>query len=254
VTRRVSDALRDAKVLDLTQLCIKEGVFVWKVCVDVYCLDHDGSVLDAALAACVGALRDCAVPFVAVDERGKLSWGGAGKRKRGDAQQEGEGGEGAGVEGAAGEDADASTSAACVVEVHHTPFSLTTGLYKVRFCMCLAGGEAIVPQSKSLCPINLSHNIQPTDVCLRKCVMRKLNAAWCLPVYGRYAPGQLIVDPDAEEEALMDAVVSVAMTEDGQLVGVLKPGGTAEASETTLMHCVAAAKVRLYKLIAVDDP
>ena len=57
VTRRVSDALRDAKVLDLTQLCIKEGVFVWKVCVDVYCLDHDGSVLDAALAACVGEGR-----------------------------------------------------------------------------------------------------------------------------------------------------------------------------------------------------
>ena len=42
MTRRVSDALRDADVLDLTQLCIKEGEYVWRVCVDVYCLDHDG--------------------------------------------------------------------------------------------------------------------------------------------------------------------------------------------------------------------
>lgn len=52
------------------------------------------------------------------------------------------------------------------------------------------------------------------------------------------------MDPDAEEEALMEAVVSVAMNEDGALVGVFKPGGTVEASETTLMHCVAAAKLR----------
>jgi hypothetical protein len=37
--------------LDLTQLCIKEGVFVWKVNLDIYCLDHDGCVLDAGLAA-----------------------------------------------------------------------------------------------------------------------------------------------------------------------------------------------------------
>ena len=46
---------------------------------------------------------------------------------------------------------------------------------------------------------------------------------------GRYAQGQLIVDPNAEEEALMEAVVSVALSESGELVGVFKPGGTVEA-------------------------
>lgn len=58
------------------------------------------------------------------------------------------------------------------------------------------------------------------------------------------------MDPDAEEEALMEAVVSVAMNEDGELVGVFKPGGTVEASETTLMHCIAAAKLRQGQLFA----
>ena len=53
-------------------------------------------MLDAALAASLGALRDCTVPFVAVDERGKLSWGGAGKRKRGGGAAGGDGGEEAG--------------------------------------------------------------------------------------------------------------------------------------------------------------
>ena len=52
------------------------------------------------------------------------------------------------------------------------------------------------------------------------------------------------MDPDAEEEALMDAVVSVVLNESGELIGVFKPGGVAEATETTLMHCVAAAKLR----------
>lgn len=170
-------------MLDLSRLCIKEGVFVWKLCVDVYVLDHDGCVFDAALTAAVGALRDCVVPFVAVDDRGKLSWGGAGKRKRGAAEEE----EDAGVEegGDAKEGETETTAEPCACEVRHVPLSLTSGLYR----------------------------------------------------------GQLIVDPDAEEESLMEAVVSVVMREDGALVGVVKPGGTVEASETSLMHCIAAARL-----------
>ena len=41
----------------------------------------------------------------------------------------------------------------------------------------------------------------------------------------------------------MEAVVSVVMDESGKLAGVLKPGGTVEASETTLMSCIAAARL-----------
>ena len=54
----------------------------------------------------------------------------------------------------------------------------------------------------------------------------------------------LIVDPDAEEEQLADATVTVTM-DGATVVGVHKPGGTAEASETDLMHCVAACRLNL---------
>ena len=54
----------------------------------------------------------------------------------------------------------------------------------------------------------------------------------------------LIVDPDAEEEQLADATVTVMM-DGATVVGVHKPGGTAEASETDLMHCVAACRLNL---------
>ncbi|EEH53177.1 3' exoribonuclease [Micromonas pusilla CCMP1545] len=176
--RRIEDVLRDANVVDLRKLCIKRGVYAWRVCVDVYVLDHDGGILDAALCAVVGALKDAKVPRVDVDDRGKLVWGGGERERRpGDADADAD----------ANGDGDASTSAAaCVVDVASHPLSLTIGQYD----------------------------------------------------------GKLVVDPNFEEEALMESVVSVVMREDGDLVCVSKPGGTREASESTLIKCIAAARLR----------
>ena len=53
----------------------------------------------------------------------------------------------------------------------------------------------------------------------------------------------LLVDPTREEEALSECEVSVVLTEDGLLRGVFKPGGEVEATEDTLMKCIAAAKL-----------
>jgi exosome complex RNA-binding protein Rrp42 (RNase PH superfamily) len=79
-SRRVADALRDAKVVDPKRLCVDEGRFAWRARLDVYVLDHDGCVLDAAILAANGALRDCVVPVVSVDERGEASVGEAVER------------------------------------------------------------------------------------------------------------------------------------------------------------------------------
>ena len=38
--------------------------------------------------------------------------------------------------------------------------------------------------------------------------------------------------------------MSVVMREDGDLVCVSKPGGTREASESTLIKCIATARLR----------
>ena len=174
IARRIEDALVDSRAVDLKKLSIKEGLWAWRVCLDIYCLDHDGSVLDAGLMAALAALRDTKVPSVAVDDRGKLTYGRVGEKKKKDG-----GGEGANV--ASVEKGEESS----MIEVAAAPVAVTTALYRK----------------------------------------------------------QLIVDPNAEEEGLADATVTVVMDRSGRLVGVHKPGGIAEASETALMHCVAACKL-----------
>lgn len=161
VARRIEDALLDSAAIDKRKLSIKEGLWVWKICLDIYCLDHDGSVLDAGLMAALAALRDAKVPRVVVDDRGKITYGG-GKN-------------------------DESSSNEGKIEVAAAPVAVTTALYRKH----------------------------------------------------------LIVDPDAEEEALADATVTVTMDGAHKVVGVHKPGGVAEASETDLMHCVAACRLNL---------
>ena len=174
IARRIEDALVDSRAVDLKKLSIKTGLWAWRVCLDIYCLDHDGSVLDAGLMAALAALRDTKVPSVAVDDRGKLTYGRVGEKKKKDG-----GGEGANV--ASVEKGEESS----MIEVAAAPVAVTTALYRK----------------------------------------------------------QLIVDPNAEEEGLADATVTVVMDRSGRLVGVHKPGGIAEASETALMHCVAACKL-----------
>ncbi|MDA9079884.1 hypothetical protein N9M16_00450 [Candidatus Dependentiae bacterium] len=174
IARRIEDALVDSRSVDLKKLSIKTGLWAWRVCLDIYCLDHDGSVLDAGLMAALAALRDTKVPSVAVDDRGKLTYGRVGEKKKKDG-----GGEGANV--ASVEKGEESS----MIEVAAAPVAVTTALYRK----------------------------------------------------------QLIVDPNAEEEGLADATVTAVMDRSGRLVGVHKPGGIAEASETALMHCVAACKL-----------
>lgn len=163
VARRIEDALLDSAAIDKRKLTIKEGLWAWKICLDVYCLDHDGSMLDAGLMAALAALRDAKVPHVIVDDRGKITYGG---RKT--------------------DESSNNTAVEGKIEVAAAPVAVTTALYRKH----------------------------------------------------------LIVDPDAEEEQLADATVTVTM-DGATVVGVHKPGGTAEASETDLMHCVAACRLNL---------
>lgn len=163
VARRIEDALLDSAAIDKRKLAIKEGLWAWKICLDVYCLDHDGSMLDAGLMAALAALRDAKVPHVIVDDRGKITYGG---RKT--------------------DESSNNTAVEGKIEVAAAPVAVTTALYRKH----------------------------------------------------------LIVDPDAEEEQLADATVTVTM-DGATVVGVHKPGGTAEASETDLMHCVAACRLNL---------
>lgn len=62
LTARLQQALLQTNILDTRQLCVSAGKGCWNVLVEVYVLDNNGSVYDAALAAVVAAFMDLQLP------------------------------------------------------------------------------------------------------------------------------------------------------------------------------------------------
>jgi len=56
LARVVDRGIRESKAIDLKKLCIEPGKKVFMIFVDVYVLDHDGNLIDAAAMAALGAL------------------------------------------------------------------------------------------------------------------------------------------------------------------------------------------------------
>jgi exosome complex component RRP42 len=60
---RVCDrGIRESQMIDLEQLCIEPGKEVWILFTDMYILDYDGNLFDAAFLGAVAALRSTMVP------------------------------------------------------------------------------------------------------------------------------------------------------------------------------------------------
>jgi len=60
---RVTDRMiRESKFVDFEKLCIEEGEKVWTVFVDIYSLNHDGNLFDAAAIGAVIALKNAKIP------------------------------------------------------------------------------------------------------------------------------------------------------------------------------------------------
>ena len=68
----MSTALRSGAVVDLQRLAIAQGRAAWLLYLDLYVLDADGALYDAALLAALAALASLKLPHVAVDEAGKV--------------------------------------------------------------------------------------------------------------------------------------------------------------------------------------
>ena len=60
--RVVDRAIRSAEFIDLEKLCIEPGKSVYIVFIDLYPLDDNGNILDAAFYAAVGALLTTKIP------------------------------------------------------------------------------------------------------------------------------------------------------------------------------------------------
>uniref|UniRef100_A0A336LSU3 Ribosomal RNA-processing protein 43 n=1 Tax=Culicoides sonorensis TaxID=179676 RepID=A0A336LSU3_CULSO len=63
-SRILYDILLNSECLNLKDLCIVEEKMVWTLYCDIMCLNHDGSVVDAAVIAAVAALKSLKLPKV----------------------------------------------------------------------------------------------------------------------------------------------------------------------------------------------
>ncbi|PNW77535.1 hypothetical protein CHLRE_10g440900v5 [Chlamydomonas reinhardtii] len=113
--------------VQLGSLCIAEGKAAWRALLDVYVLDADGCVLDAALLAAVAALRDTRIPAVRNTREGHYyaARGASATAAAEEGKEQGSGGRKGGKAGEAGLVEGSPTA----VGLGRLPLALTCCLY-----------------------------------------------------------------------------------------------------------------------------
>ncbi len=62
LARVIDRMIRESKIIDLEKLCIEPGKKVWTVFIDIYSMNADGNLLDAAGIGAVLALKNAKIP------------------------------------------------------------------------------------------------------------------------------------------------------------------------------------------------
>ena len=70
--RLVDRVLRASEIIDFSKLVIEKGKKVWSVMIDIYPINDDGNLIDAASIAALAALRDTRMPEI--DEDGNVDY------------------------------------------------------------------------------------------------------------------------------------------------------------------------------------
>jgi len=74
IGRLTDRAIRESKFIQMEKLCIKEGEKVWAVYIDIYSLNDDGNLIDAAELGAIAALKTSRMPKYD-EETGKVVYG-----------------------------------------------------------------------------------------------------------------------------------------------------------------------------------
>jgi len=62
LARVIDRGIRESKFIDFKKLCIEEGEKVWTVFIDIYTINDDGNLMDAAGFGAVAALKNAKMP------------------------------------------------------------------------------------------------------------------------------------------------------------------------------------------------
>ena len=74
LARVIDRGIRESHYIDLKKLCIEEGKKVWTVMIDIYTINDDGNLMDAAGIGAVAALKNARIPGYN-EETGKTKFG-----------------------------------------------------------------------------------------------------------------------------------------------------------------------------------
>ncbi|XP_027175368.1 exosome complex component RRP43-like isoform X2 [Coffea eugenioides] len=150
---------------------ILSGKAAWMAYLDIYCLDADGSLFDAALLSAVAAFSHLQIPVVSLNDEGRIVLisedNGGGKLEKEPVNKEKR-----------------------KLKLATIPFSLT-------------------------------------------CILHK---------------NYILADPTAEEESIMETLVTVVLDSSSQLVSLYKPGGPVLAQTSAIQDCVSLTRQRLKEL------
>lgn len=113
ILRTLERTLLAGGAIDSEALCVQSGRWVWRLSVDVACLDHGGNLADASVVAAVAALRHFRKPEVIVSDGGG-------------------GGEGAGAGPGGPVVLSSDEREPAPLPLHHTPLSVTFALFSDR--------------------------------------------------------------------------------------------------------------------------
>lgn len=68
LSRVVDRAIREGKAMDFKKLCIKSGEKMWIILIDIYPINDEGNLFDAAALGALAALKDAKFPEVLNDK------------------------------------------------------------------------------------------------------------------------------------------------------------------------------------------
>ncbi|XP_072961057.1 uncharacterized protein [Typha angustifolia] len=72
ISKQLSDVIMRSGMINLKELCLINGKASWMAYLDVYCLNADGSLYDAALFSAVAAFTHLQIPLVSVNDDGRV--------------------------------------------------------------------------------------------------------------------------------------------------------------------------------------
>ncbi|XP_062074541.1 uncharacterized protein LOC133778585 [Humulus lupulus] len=173
VSKQLFDTILSSGMIDLKDLSLVSGKAAWMAYLDIYCLDADGALFDAALLSAVAAFSHLQIPVVSMNDDGKVSVV---------SEEEDEG-------------RAVVNKERRKLKLSRIPFSLTCLLHK----------------------------------------------------------NYILADPTAEEESIMDTLVTVVLDSSDQLVSLYKPGGPALAHTSSVQDCIALTRQRVKELQMILD-